>query len=94
MEDNYATVTLSSLAEHFHYSTSYLSKLIHQNMGMSFREILITLRMDHAKLLLKETDKSIIDISASLGYKNPENFSRNFKELTGLSPRDYRKKYF
>ena len=93
MEDHYDTVTLYSLAEHFHYSTTYLSKLIHQSMGMSFREILITLRMDHAKLMLKETDRSVIDISGSLGYKNPENFSRNFKEITGLSPRDYRKKY-
>jgi len=55
------------------------------------REISL-MRKTRASQLLSETDRSIAEIAAGIGYPDPVVFSRAFKRWTGLSPRDYRKK--
>ncbi|WP_308534238.1 AraC family transcriptional regulator [uncultured Peptoniphilus sp.] len=49
------------------------------------------LRMIKSEELLSKTDKEIIEIAESVGFKNPSNFTRSFKKFTGLSPSKYRK---
>ena len=58
--------------------------------GTSFREIREQFLDERARLLLAETDLSIAEIARSLGYSEPNNFRRAFRNWTGLSPREYR----
>ena len=51
----------------------------------------ISLRINHAKLLLSETDQSVTDIALECGYTDFNYFSKQFKKLTHLSPSEFRK---
>lgn len=65
----------------------YIFKLLTQK---TFLEYLIDLRINKAMELLRSTDHTIIDISQSVGFQDSTHFSRTFKRLRGISPRQYR----
>lgn len=87
---NYNHVTLQELADTFHYSISFLSKLIQNTMGKSFSEIVKELKLKHGKELLRDTDYSIAKITEMIGYESASYFSRAFKHAYGISPSVYR----
>lgn len=87
--------SLESIAKKFNFSSSYISKLIKKDTGMSFNEIINTKRLNYAReLLRKEMDLSINEISEKVGYSSQHYFSRIFKQTTGLTPIEYRNKEF
>ena len=90
IQQNYRTVTLSSLADAFHFSEAYLSKLIQRNMSQSFTEVLRGLKMDRAEELLRNTDMKIGEISETVGYESVDHFTRTFRKCYGMPPREYR----
>ena len=61
-------------------------------MGQSPQEFLINYRMTKAASLLKTTDLSVGEISLLVGYTNQLHFSRAFKNVFRISPREYRQK--
>ncbi|KKI90014.1 hypothetical protein WQ54_23075 [Bacillus sp. SA1-12] len=89
--NNYATVTLKELSEHFNFSVPYCSKLIKSLTGYSFTELLTSIRMQQGESLLLLTQLSIAEISDKIGYKHPETFIRAFKRNFETSPSQYRK---
>ncbi|MCL2865128.1 MAG: response regulator [Lachnospiraceae bacterium] len=84
---------LSILADLFGLNYSYLSFYFNQHMGQDFKGYLNHLRINKASDLLKQTDKSISEISHEVGYTDHSYFCRVFKKLTNKSPRDYRRAY-
>jgi len=48
------------------------------------------LRMAEARRLLRETDRSVIDIGLDVGYSSPSHFAQIFRRKVGVSPTDYR----
>ena len=91
INQNYSTVTLKTLSEAFHYSESFLSRLIHRQSGKTFSRIVQDCRMMHGKELLESTNIPISRICEIIGYSSPEHFSRLFKKEYQVSPSDYRK---
>ncbi|MDO4942300.1 MAG: AraC family transcriptional regulator [Lachnospiraceae bacterium] len=91
IQEHLTTVTLTDVASHFGFSTSYCSRLIKSSTGQGFNEWKRMLRMRHAEQMLLNTKKSISEISASLGYENPETFIRAFKKELHMTPSKYRK---
>ena len=91
IQQNFRTVTLSSLAETFHFSETYLSKLIHKYMGYSFTDILRRVKMDHAMDCLMNRSMKISEIANAVGYDSVDHFSRTFRRTYGMSPQQYRK---
>lgn len=69
---------------------SYFGKIFHENTGKSPQEFLISYRMTKAAELLKLTQLSIADIGNAVGYPNQLHFSRAFKNIYGVSPRQWR----
>ena len=69
---------------------SYLGKIFHDTIGRSPQEFLISYRMTKAAELLKITSLSIADIGNAVGYPNQLHFSRAFKNVYGVSPRNWR----
>jgi 2-isopropylmalate synthase len=90
---NYKTVTLARLAEHFHISAAYCSRLIKSLAGKNFSALVRDIRNRHARSLLISSTIKIYGISHSLGYENQETFIRNFKKDYGVSPGQYRQMY-
>ncbi|MCI1946409.1 MAG: AraC family transcriptional regulator [Clostridium luticellarii] len=92
IQQNYENVTLKTLAEHFNYSTDYMGKLIKKIMGDTLTGLQRKIKLDHAKYLLKNSNFSVSDIISKVGYSNLSYFYRQFKEDTGVTPDEYRKK--
>ena len=91
IHDNYQTVTLEQVADHFHYSVPHCSKLIQSEAWMGFSAFVRKLRMDHATTLLRNTHTPISEICYTVGYETPESFIRAFRKSYGVSPSQYRK---
>jgi AraC-like DNA-binding protein len=88
---NYRTLTLSALAELFHYSEPHLCTLIKQNTGYTFTELIRCMRLSDATDYLRNTDMKISEIAKQIGYNSADHFSRVFKAEYHMSPQEYRK---
>ena len=83
--------SLGQLAEEFHLSQSYVTRLIKQETGSSFSELLTRMRIDRAvSLLVQSPDMKLVEIAERTGFASQHYFSRVFKEKIGFSPADYR----
>ena len=83
-------ITLAMAAEHLHVNTSYLSTLFRQVTGMTFKEHLNRVRIEEAARLLSNTDYPVMEIAIACGYKDQSYFTKVFKKMTGLTPKQYR----
>ena len=84
--------SLAELAKRLNISKSYVQKLYKEHFGISYIDDLLEARIRMAKQLLTTTDLRINEVAASCGYQNATHFMRQFKEKTGLSPTEYKKK--
>lgn len=91
IQNNFRTVTLTSLSTHFNYSVAYLSRLIKKETGKTFSEILLEIRLKHAMQLLLDTTLTVTYIAELSGYQSANHFTHSFKQHTGQSPNQYRK---
>jgi AraC-like DNA-binding protein len=83
-------ISVEDIATFCGLNRSYFGKIFHEKMGKSPQEFLISYRMTKATELLKLTKLSIADISLTVGYPNQLHFSRAFKKVYGVSPREWR----
>ena len=70
-------------------STSHLSRILNQQVGVSFRQLLRHVRIEEAKRMLASHRFSVKEVAARVGYSDSHYFSRSFKEMTGLSASEY-----
>jgi AraC-like DNA-binding protein len=85
--------TLQELSDISGYSSSRFSSLYLERYGTSPIEQLISMRIQAAKDLLKNSNKSITDIAEETGFSSIHYFSRKFKSVTGMTPTEYTRKY-
>jgi AraC-like DNA-binding protein len=79
------------MAEMVNLSPGYFSNLFRAEVGMSFSDYLIQVRIENAKGLLRRFELSVEAISKRCGFNSLAHFSRTFKDRCGLSPLKYRK---
>ena len=72
------------------YSKSYLSRLFREQTGETLAAYAMKKRIGEAKRLIREGDMNFAEISDTLGFDNPQYFSRTFKRLTGMTPTEFR----
>lgn len=87
---NLATATLATTADHFGYEHNYFSRLFTRLFGQSFTKEVRFVRLNQAKKLLELSQKSVGAVASAVGYNDPANFNRHFKQLTGMVPSAYR----
>lgn len=91
IENNYdKNITLEGLAKKAHFSCSYFSRLFSSQLGMSFTEYLSNVRIRHVKMLLIQTNKSIMEIALDTGYCHGDYLSSQFKKKTNMTPLEFR----
>lgn len=83
-------ITLADIARISHLSVSRLAHIFKEQMGITIIDYLTSVRIERAKQLLLATEQSCTEICFQVGYNNQSYFSRTFKELVGMSPRQFR----
>lgn len=89
-ENYHKDLNLAVVANYISLNYSYFSHMFKEYIGQNFVDYLKMVRVENAKQLLKETDFKILEISEMVGYKNPKQFARVFREVEGISPKEYR----
>ena len=84
-------ITLARMADHLNISKNYFCSLFKQETGINFLEYVTKVKMEWAKLLLKEGTYKTYKVSEMLGYREASYFSRLFRKYTGFSPAEYKK---
>lgn len=82
-------ITVEGLADTLGLDRRYLARIFKASMGISIRDYLIKVRMQHAQRLLRE-GISVALTAELVGYNDPFNFSKMFKKYFGESPSRYR----
>ena len=91
VRNDYNTASLQELSAMVNQSESSLSRQIKKIFGCTFKELLMKMRFERALVLLSQTNLPIADIALALGYENTSFFYRRFREIYGVSPKEYRK---
>ncbi len=90
IEENYAEASLSRVAKENHITSAYVSRLVKEATGKTFKELLLSKRLDKSAALLKSTRLPIGDIILLVGYENTSYFYKAFTAWFGMSPKRYR----
>ena len=83
-------IALAEIARASHLSASRLAHLFKEQMGVTLIEYVTGVRIEQAKELLLGTDQSCTEIGFEVGYSNQSYFTRTFKSLVGMTPRQFR----
>ncbi len=84
-------ISLSELADQYHFTPNYLGELFSRTMGISFHSYLTRLRLDYAFRLLTQTGLKIHQISAESGFRSDSYFISVFQKAYGTTPAQYRR---
>jgi AraC-like DNA-binding protein len=84
---------LKDVAAHVGLSERHLQRLFHKLVGMSIQRFVIHSRVHAAAHALTQGDSTMAGIALSLGFSDQSAFTNTFKKLTGMPPREYRKRY-
>ncbi|HBD00894.1 MAG TPA: hypothetical protein DC053_18500 [Lachnoclostridium sp.] len=92
VRDNYTDdITIEHLMHQFGISRTLLCKNFKTYTGFSIKQYIITLRINHAKFLLTNTDYSVEQISELVGFHNTTHFIKHFQSKIGLTPLQFKK---
>lgn len=89
-ENYHNDITLEDIAATVHLSSSHVSRLMREHLGMSFVYLLTRTRIEQAIRLMTDSGAPLYWVARQVGYKSPTYFSRVFRRTTGCSPSDYR----
>jgi AraC family transcriptional regulator len=85
-----STITLKDLAEYVGLSTSHFCSLFRKSTGVTPHHFVLASRIAHSKSLLTDSNRSLLDVAFSSGFRTHQHFSRIFRRIVGVSPREYR----
>lgn len=86
-------ITLEEVSSNVGLSTTYFSALFKKTEGEGFAKYLINVRMEQAKILLRETNLPVSEVCRRVGYHDSKHFTHLFEKATGVKPSTYRKLY-
>src|SRR6266487_562510 len=85
-------LSLNHLADTLGVHPSYLSRTFKKALGMTLTDYINKLRIEEAKYMLDQGNESVAKIALSVGYNDPNYFSKVFTKLEHVTPQDYRKR--
>jgi AraC family transcriptional regulator len=83
-------IKLTDLANLLGMSQFHFSYLFKRSIGTSPYQYLLQQRIERAKQLLKQSDRSIMDIALECGFNSHSHLTKTFRQLTGITPKAYR----
>ncbi|MBS4207080.1 response regulator [Bacillus sp. FJAT-50079] len=91
IDHSHEEISLDSIAQKYELSPIYISKLFKEQLGVNYITFLTECRLEKAKKLMLNPDKSLKEITFEVGYQDPNYFSKVFRRTVGASPTEYRK---
>ncbi len=88
------TISIEELAKHTHRNATYLCGIFKKEMHLTIGHFIREKRIEAAENMLRYSDYSSVDISNYLAFNSHSHFISVFKKQTGLTPREYRNRYF
>lgn len=85
-------ISLEELSQAVYLNQIYLSKFFKDKTGETFSNYLLKVRMEKAKEFLGNVQYKIYDVGEMVGYKSMKHFYKLFKNYTGYTPTEYRKR--
>lgn len=79
------------MAKKFYFSREYFSRFFKKYTGKTFKEYLTLYRLTRAERMLRETDRTIVQLAQENGFPDERRFIENFKRYYGMTPGEYRK---
>lgn len=83
--------TLGEMSDHVRYSPFYCSIKFHEYVGITFKQYIAELRLNHAEKEIRNTNRKFLDIALDYGFSSQEAFTRAFTNAYGCTPYKYRK---
>ena len=88
-------ITLTSIAKHLGLNKCYFCNIFKKETNMTFSQFLNNLRIEKSKVLLKNTELSLLDIAVEVGFNNQSYFTIAFKKLNAdKTPLEYRRNLY
>jgi two-component system, response regulator YesN len=91
IEHSHEDISLDALGSKVGLSPIYISKMFKEKLGINYIDFLTDCRIEKAKKLLANSEKSLKEITFEIGYHEPNYFSKVFKKMCNISPTEYRK---
>ncbi|MGY5957921.1 transcriptional regulator MelR [Kosakonia sp. BK9b] len=89
---NYDQVlTIDAIAEHVKLNPNYAMGIFQRVMQLTMKQYITTMRINHVRALLSDTDKTILDIALTAGFGSSSRFYSTFQKYVGMPPQKYRK---
>lgn len=85
-------ITIKDAAAHVHMTSVHLGNIFKADVGMTWRDYVVRVRMEHAKKLLHDFSLTLDDVARCCGYRNSAAFGVSFKRCVGMNPSVYRRK--
>jgi two-component system response regulator YesN len=86
-------LSVGSVASEVYLSAGYATSLFKKETGMSIMDYIIKVRIDTAKKMLQNHNSRVSEVSYKVGYENIAYFSSLFKNMVGITPKEYRDCY-
>lgn len=93
IEENYYSndLSINDISDKLEVTSSYLSKLLKKETGLSFIDYLTNTRIKKAMYIMEDPSIRIYDVAELVGYSNQHYFCRAFKKVVGISPTEYKR---
>jgi two-component system response regulator YesN len=93
IEENYYSndLSINDISDKLEVTSSYVSKLLKKETGVSFIDHLTNIRIKKAMYIMEDPSIKIYDVAELVGYSNQHYFCRAFKKVVGISPTEYKR---
>jgi two-component system response regulator YesN len=93
IEENYYlnNLNINDISNKLEVTSSYLSKLLKKETGLSFIDYLTDVRISKSMCIMEDPTIKIYDVAELIGYSNQHYFCRAFKKVVGISPTEYKR---
>jgi AraC family transcriptional regulator len=83
-------LSLEEMAESVELSRAHFSQMFRKSTGQSPHQFVLRHRVEHAKEILRSEELRVLDVAIACGFKTQQLFARVFRQMCGISPREYR----
>ncbi|MCI3920748.1 response regulator [Paenibacillus sp. TRM 82003] len=90
-EHSHEDISLDTIGRVVALSPFYISKMFKEQLGVNYIDYLTECRIEKAKRLMADPEKSLKEITFEVGYHDPNYFSKVFKKMCGLAPTEFRR---
>jgi AraC family transcriptional regulator len=86
-------LTLEEMAEAVELSRAHFSQMFRKSTGQSPHQFVLRHRVEHAKVILRAPNMRVLDVAVACGFKTQQHFARVYRQMCGISPREYRQEF-